>query len=148
MMKLTWLLMSAAESSSDCCMQSNPESSKGKIYKGRPKGLDVLDAPRRRKSAACPYCTPGDAKCRPITVKILPVKGRKLGDSSETIQLEIQDNDDDVWLPGDFWSFLGGPSRNYDEEARVPKKHILSPSEVSFNPTLFIDLEHMCSFDF
>lgn len=125
-------------------MQSNPESSKGKTYKGRHTGLDDLDAPRQRKSKACPYCTPGDAKCRPITVKILPVKGRKLGDSSETIQLEIQDNDDDVWLPGDFWSFLGGPSRNHDEEARVPKKHILSPSEVNSIPHCYLD--YMCSF--
>lgn len=84
-------------------------------------------------------------------MKILPVKGRKIGDSSEILQLEVQDNEDDVWLPGDFWAFLGGPARLQDDENKVPTKHVLSPSEVnlflliiSMSFCTIIHLECMC----
>jgi len=104
-----------------------------KIYKGRPAGLDVLNADNHRssKKSACLHCSPGNPEYRPILVKILPAKGRKLGDSSEILQLEVLDNEDDVWLPDDFWAFLGGPARSQDNEIKVPTKHVLSPSEVN-----------------
>lgn len=95
--------------------------------------MDVLNADNLRssKTSACSHCSPGNPDYRPILVKILPVKGRKIGDSSEILQLEVQDDEDDVWLPHDFWAFLGGPARSEDNEVKVPTKHVLSPSEVN-----------------
>lgn len=125
------------------------QSSK-KIYKGRPAGLDVLNADNLR-SKTCRHCSSANPDYRPILVKILPVKGKRIGDSSEILQLEVQENDDDEWLPDDFWAFLGGPAHPHDSEYKVPTKYVLSPSEVNlFLPTIsmllrtMIHVECMC----
>ena len=107
----------------------------GKIYKGQPAGLDVLNADTlrtARSSKTCRHCSPGNVDYRSIIVKILPVKGRKKDDVTQILLLEVQgaDREDEFDLPPDFWDNIK-VATSQDEEAEVPKTHVLTPSEVT-----------------
>jgi hypothetical protein len=116
----------------------------GKIYKGTPAGLDVLNADtlrtaRSSKTTTCLHCSPGYPDYRSILVKILPVKGRKEYDVAEILLLEVQgaDRADDFDLPDDFWAFIKGAAPQ-DEESEVPKRRVLTPSEVNSLLLIFV----------
>lgn len=78
-------------------------------------------------------------------------KGRKKDDVSQILLLEVQgaDREDEFDLPDNFWAFLQGAARQ-DDESVVPKRHILTPSEVdsmlliSVSFCMFFHLECMC----
>lgn len=120
----------------------------GKIYKGTPAGLDVLNADtlrtaRSSRTSTCLHCSPGYPDYRSILVKILPVKGRKKDDVSQILLLEVQgaDREDEFDLPDNFWAFIKGAGPQ-DDESEVPKRRVLTASEVN---SLLLNFVFFCT---
>ncbi|KAG0566496.1 hypothetical protein KC19_7G068200 [Ceratodon purpureus] len=106
----------------------------GKIFKGTPAGMDVLNADvtqtTRSSRRPCKHCSPGYPDYRSILVKILFIKGKKKDDVAQSLVLEVQgaDREDEFGLPNDFWKKITGADP-LDDEPAVPKRHFLSASE-------------------
>lgn len=92
---------------------------------------DTIETALPTKSSTCPHCSAGNPEYPPISVKIMPVKGRKKDDVSQILQMEIELSEKRPFdLAYDFWAFIEGATKEYEIDAEVPHKRILLPSEV------------------